>query len=404
MPTFRYSAYKKSGGETTGTIEADNIRDAKNRLRQDGLLARELTPADEMDSGKNQFFSLKRSPKLPEIALMTRRLATLLGAAVPVYEAVETLQEQEGPGELRNVLGRLRDQLAEGSSLAKAMAAEPKIFNESYVSMVAAGEASGALEVVLERLAEFLEDQAATRSKITTALAYPVLMVIVGTGVMLFLLAFVVPRIVTVFENSKAALPFITIALIKVSAFLRKGWWAILAVIAIFVVVYKKLGKKEEIKRKQDRFMLRIPLFGALRKQLVLSRFSKVLGLLLNSGVPVIRALEITGEVVVNREYRSFLAQVREELIQGRSLSASLSKSALFPPMLVHMIAVGERSGTLESMLLKSGEAFERELDASVSRMMTLLEPLLVLGMGLSVGLVVLAVLLPIFQLNELVK
>ena len=150
--------------------------------------------------------------------------------------------------------------------------------------------------------------------------------------------------------------------------------------------------------------MLRIPLFGSLRKQLVLSRFSKVLGLLLNSGVPVIRALEITSEVVVNREYRWFLTQVREDLIQGRSLSASLSKSALFPPMLVHMIAGGERSGTLESMLLKSGEAFERELDASVSRMMTLLEPLLVLGMGLSVGLVVLAVLLPIFQLNELVK
>jgi len=404
MPTFRYSAFKKNGGETTGTIEADNIREAKNRLRQDGLLARELVPADEMASGTGSFFSLKRSPNLPEIALMTRRLATLLGAAVPVYEAVVTLQEQERPGELRNVLGRLRDQLAEGSSLAKAMAAEPKIFNESYVSMVAAGEASGALEVVLDRLADFLEDQAATRSKITTALAYPVLMVIVGTGVMLFLLAFVVPRIVTVFENSKAALPFITIALIKVSAFLRKGWWAILAAIAIFVFIYKKLSKKEEIRRKQDNLMLRIPLFGSLRKQLVLSRFSKVLGLLLNSGVPVIRALEITSEVVVNREYRWFLTQVREDLIQGRSLSASLSKSALFPPMLVHMIAVGERSGTLESMLLKSGEAFERELDASVSRMMTLLEPLLVLGMGLSVGLVVLAVLLPIFQLNELVK
>lgn len=404
MPTFRYSAYKKSGGETTGTIEADNIREAKNRLRQDGLLARELVPADEMPSGAGSFSFLKRSPKLPEIALMTRRLATLLGAAVPVYEAVATLQEQESPGELRNVLGRLRDQLAEGNSLAKAMAAEPKIFNESYVSMVAAGEASGALEVVLERLAEFLEDQAATRSKITTALAYPILMVIVGTGVMLFLLAFVVPRIVTVFENSKAALPFITIALIKVSALLRKGWWAILAVIAIFVVIYKKLSKQEEIRRKQDGFMLRIPLFGSLRKQLVLSRFSKVLGLLLNSGVPVIRALEITSEVVVNREYRSFLTLVREDLIQGRSLSASLKKSPLFPPMLVHMIAVGERSGTLESMLLKSGEAFERELDASVSRMMTLLEPLLVLGMGLSVGLVVLAVLLPIFQLNELVK
>jgi len=403
MPIFRYSAYKSGGGETTGVIEAENLRDAKLRLRQDGLLPRKIAPAEnDVKSGSLKLFT--RGPGLTEVALLTRRLATLLGAFVPVYEAVATLQEQEQPGELRNVLGRLREQLAEGSSLAKAMAAEPKIFNESYVSMVAAGEASGALEVVLERLAEFLEDQAATRSKITTALAYPILMVVVGTCVMIFLLTFVIPRIVTVFENSKAALPMITIALIKVSGMLRKGWWAILACVAIFVVIYKKLSRREEMRCLQDRLLLRLPLFGSLRKQLVLSRFSKVLGLLLNSGVPVIRALEITGEVVVNREYRAFLTQVREELSQGGSLSSSLNKSPLFPPMLVHMIAVGERSGTLEAMLIKSGAAFERELDTSVSRMMTLLEPLLVLGMGLSVGLVVLAVLLPIFQLNELVK
>lgn len=403
MPTFRYSAYKAGGGEAAGVIEAENLRDAKTRLRQDGLLAREIVSVEnDPKSGARNLF--KRTPGLAEVALLTRRLATLLGAAVPVYEAVATLQEQEQPGELRSVLGRLRDQLAEGASLARAMAAEPAIFNESYVSMVAAGEASGALEVVLEKLAEFLEDQAATRSKITTALAYPTLMVIVGTGVMLFLLAFVIPRIVTVFENSKAALPMITIVLIKVSGLLRIWWWALLAGVTVLLVLYKKLGQREEMRRYKDRLLLRLPMFGALRKQLVLSRFSKVLGLLLNSGVPVIRALEITGEVVVNREYRTFLAQVREELIQGGSLSVSLSRSPLFPPMLVHMIAVGERSGTLEAMLIKSGAAFERELDASVSRMMTLLEPLLVLGMGLSVGMVVLAVLLPIFQLNELVK
>ncbi len=404
MPIFRYSAYKKSGAEAVGTIEADSIRDAKSRLKQDGLLAKEITQANEAAAGKSSFTFLKRSPKLPEIALMTRRLATLLGAAVPVYEAIETLQEQEPPGELRNVLGRLKEQISEGNSLAKAMSAEPKIFNESYISMVSAGEASGALEVVLERLASFLEDQSATRNKISTALAYPVLMVIVGTGVMLFLLAFVVPRIVTVFANSKAALPFITVALIKISAAIRKGWWAILAIVAIAVFIYRKLMKGEKFRRKRDNILLLVPVLGMLRKQLVLSRFSKVLGLLLNSGVPVIKALEITSEVVVNREYRAFLTEVREELIQGKSLSSSLKKSRLFPPMLVHMIAVGERSGTLETMLLKSGEAFEQELDASVSRMMTLLEPLLVLGMGLSVGLVVLAVLLPIFQLNELVK
>jgi general secretion pathway protein F len=229
-------------------------------------------------------------------------------------------------------------------------------------------------------------------------------MLVVGTGVMIFLLAFVIPKIVTVFENNKAALPLITILLIKTSTMVRKGWWVFAGLAAALFFTWRKLGKRENVIILQDRYLLRIPVIGGVIRDLILSRFAKVLGLLLMSGVPVIRALEITGEVVVNREYRSFIQSAKEEIIQGNSLSMSLRNNALFPPLLVHMISVGEKSGQLEQMLVKTGAAFEKEFDASISRFMALLEPMLVLGMGLGVGLVVIAVLLPIFQLNQLVK
>jgi general secretion pathway protein F len=335
---------------------------------------------------------------------MTRRLATLLGSAVPIHEAVSTLWEQEPVGELKQVLSRIRDRLAEGTALAKAMSLEPRVFSESYVSMVAAGEASGALDLVLDRLADFLESQEQLKSKVSTSLAYPLLMVVVGGGVMLFLLGFVIPKITTVFADNKAALPMITVLLLKTSELVRKGWWLLLILAGLIVYSYRRLVRQEPMRLKRDRLMLRVPLVGTLIRQLILARFAKVLGLLLASGVPVIKALEITGEAVVNRAYRACLAQTRSELIEGGKLSASLGKSALFPPLLTHMIAVGERSGTLEEMLEKAGNAFEREFETAVTRFMALLEPMMVLGMGLAVGFVVVAVLLPIFQLNQLVK
>lgn len=403
MPTFRYSAYTAGGKETTGTLEAENIREARLRLKRDGLFPRELSPAEETPRGTARSLFVKRVG-LAELALVTRRLATLVGSQVPVFEAVTTLWEQEAPGELKKALGRVRERLAEGGSLSRALAQEPRLFSESYVSMVAAGEASGALDAVLERLALFLEEQRAIRSKVTSALAYPLLMTVVGGGVMLFLLAFVIPKIVTIFEDNKAVLPLITIVLIKTSAFLRSFWWALLLAAAGGVFLYRRLIQREEFRLKRDRFILRIPLVGSLVQRLVLSRFAKVLGLLLASGVPVIRALEITGDAVVNREYRGSLHTIAAELAEGGSLSGAMRTRPLFPPLLVHMVAVGEKGGELEGMLTKAGSAFEREFESAVGALMSLLEPLLVLAMGLAVGLVVLAVLLPIFELNQLIR
>lgn len=403
MPIFRYKGYLQSGKSSVGSITADSVRDAREKLKASGILPAEIA-ADETNGVKRGIFPRRQSAGLPELALLTRRLATLIGASMPLYEAVATLMEQERPGELRNVLSRVKERLAEGRGLAAALADESQLFSESYISMVAAGEASGALDLVLERLADFLESQEAVRSKVTTALAYPILMAVVGSGVMLFLLAFVIPKITGVFADNKAALPLITIFLLKVSAFVRQGWWLLAALAAAALFTYRRLMQREDFRLKRDGLLLKIPGLGALLQKLILARFAKILGLLLSSGVPVIKAMEITAEAVVNRAYRTFIGAAKAELIEGGKLSATLARSQLFPPLLIHMIGIGEQSGTMETMLEKAGNAFEKEFDTGTTRFMALLEPVLVLGMGLSVGFVVVAVLLPIFQLNQLVK
>ncbi|HZV80651.1 MAG TPA: type II secretion system inner membrane protein GspF [Geobacteraceae bacterium] len=403
MPTFRYKGYRQDGREISGQLNADNQRDARARLKNEGVLATEIgVETAGGATGRGRLF--RKRTGLPELALMTRRLATLIGSSVPIYEAMTTLMEQERPGELRSVLSRVRDRLAEGSGLAAALSQETGLFSESYISMVAAGEASGALDLVLERLATFLEEQEAIRSRVTTALAYPLLMIVVGCGVMLFLLGFVIPKITVVFADNRAALPLITVALIKISTLVRKGWWLVLLLVVGSVILYRRLLRQERFILKRDRLLLRLPGLGSLLQKLVLSRFAKILGLLLGSGVPVIRAMEITAEAVVNRSYRLFLTEARSDLIEGGKLSASLAKSPLFPPLLVHMVGIGEQSGTMETMLEKAGSAFEGEFNTATTRFLSLLEPLLVLAMGLAVGFVVIAVLLPIFQLNQLVK
>jgi general secretion pathway protein F len=403
MPTFRYKAYSATGSSVSGTVEADSERQAMQQLKGKGLLPREVVEEGGAAS-RSGTFSFRRGVPTDELSLFTRRLATLVASSVPLFEAMGSLCEQEESGLLRQALVRVKERIAEGASLSRAMAAEPDIFGESYVSMVAAGEAGGALDAVLERLADFLEEQEQVRSKVTSALVYPILMVFVGSGVMMFLLTVVIPRIVTIFEDSKTSLPLITIIVLKVSHFLQGYWWIPTALIIASVPLYRKAMKRDDLRLKRDTLLLRLPLFGGMLQRLILSRFARVLGLLLTSGVPIMKALEITGEVLVNRVYRSYLLEVMEEVAQGGSLSGSLKKSPLFPPLLVHLAGVGEKSGNLEEMLVKAGVAYEREFSARLTRLMGLMEPLMVLAMGVAVGIIVIAVLLPIFELNQLIK
>lgn len=402
MPTFRYKAYDAAGKAVSGSIEADSARQVAAQLKAMGLLLREASPDDGAAAAPG--FSFKKGVGASELSLFTRRLSTLVSASLPLYEAMCSLHEQQQDGPLRQALARVRDRIAEGAALSRALAAEPAIFSESYASMVAAGEAGGALNVVLDRLADFLEEQQQVQSRVATALTYPLLMVAVGGAVMLFLLTVVIPKITAIFEQSKGSLPLMTVVLIKLSQLLKGWWWIPAGLSAGFLPLYRRAMRSDALRLKRDRLLLRIPVAGDMLQQLLLSRFARVLGLLLTSGVPIIRSLEITSEVLVNRVFRCCLLEVIDDVAGGGMLSGSLRKSRLFPAMLVDLAAVGEKGGSLEEMLLKAGLAYEREFSARLARLMGLLEPLLVLGMGVAVGAVVMAVLLPIFQMNELMK
>lgn len=402
MPTFRYKAYSSSGAAISGLVDADSERHGALLLKEKGLLLREIK--EEGSVGGVSLGRHRRRVSAADLALFTRRLATLVASAVPLFEAIGSLCEQEQNSQFRQTLVLVKDRISEGASLSRALAAEAAVFDESYVNMVAAGEAGGALDVVLERLADFLEEQDQIRVKVVSALIYPALMVVVGGGVMMFLLTVVIPRIVVVFEDSKTSLPFITKVVIAVSHFMQAWWWLFIGAGILGVMMYNSTMKRETPRMKRDRLLLRLPVVGGMVQGLVLSRFARVLGLLLSSGVPIMRALEITGEVVVNRVYRLFLQGVMEEIAQGGTLSGSLRKSPLFPPLMVHLTSVGEKSGALEEMLIKAGTAYEREFNTRLTRLMGLMEPLLVLAMGVAVGVIVIAVLLPIFEMNQLIK
>lgn len=403
MPTFRYKAYSASGASHDGAIEADSERQALLQLKGRGLYARELRE-ELAGEDAHRSFSFRRTISTADLALFTRRLATLTASSVPLFEAMGSLHEQEQSPRLKQILARVRERISEGASLSRAFAAEPNVFGESYVSMVAAGEAGGALDTVLERLADFLEEQEEVRSRVVSALVYPTLMLLVGGGVMVFLLTVVIPRIVVVFEDNRASLPLLTTLLISLSRLMREWWWIPAGLFVAALPLYRRAMQRDSLRLKRDALLLRLPLAGEMLQRLILSRFARVLGLLLSSGVPIIHALEITSEVLVNRVYRAFLRGVMEEVAQGGSLSSTLRKSPLFPPLLVHLVGVGEKGGSLEAMLLKAGVAYEREFNTRLTRLMGLMEPLLVLAMGLAVGIVVMAVLLPIFEMNQLIK
>lgn len=405
MPSYRYKGYRENGKELSGTLEADSLRTARELLRQKNILPTEITSEADIPFVKRDVLQqFKRRVPVAALALFTRRLATLAAASVPIHEALTALYNQEQHHELRAVLGRVRERLAEGAPLARSLAEEPKVFNAGYVAMVAAGETGGALDRILQRLADFQERQEEIRRTVSAAMAYPILMALVSSGVMVFLLTYVIPKITGIFADNKAALPILTVILLKVSAILRSGWWIILLLLVLITLGYRHLSKKESFLVLRDRLVLRAPVLGGLLQTLALARFSRVLGLLLGSGVPLLRSLEISGDAVVNRSYRKVLDEARITVSEGGSLSATLERSPLFPPLLTHLISVGEKSGALEESLETAGRSFEREFEAHTSRVMGLLEPMMVLAMGLMVGLVVIAVLLPIFQLNELAR
>jgi general secretion pathway protein F len=409
MAVYEYSALNVKGKRLKGIIDADSIISARQKLRETNIFPTDLreTTAKERDEGHTRI-SLGRLFKkvgLREISIMTRQLATLLSAGLPLVPSLAAIVSQTVNPHLKKTMAEIKEEVNEGNSLAESISHYPGIFSAFYVSMVRAGEASGALNIVLDRLADFNERQQALRGKVRAALTYPVFMFLIGSVVLFFMVTFIVPRITSIFEDMNQTLPGITVLLISVSGFLRSFWFVLLILIAaLFAGLRYAFTKTERGKYMWDRIRLRMPLVGSLSHKIAVARFSRTLGTLLESGVPLLSALFIVKNIVNNRLISDVIENARKEVEEGQSLSGSLSKSELFPPLTIQMISVGEQSGNIEQMLYKVSDSYENEVESNIMMITSLLEPVMILVMGLFVGFIVISILLPIFEMNQLIR
>ncbi len=409
MPVFEYVALDTKGKKLKGIIDAGSLAAARQRLRDSSIYPIEVKEASsrKKDSGLDERSAggLFNRVGIQELSAMTRQLATLLGAGLPLVQSINAMITQTSHPVLKKTLAQIKEEVNEGSSLTQSMSRYPKIFSPFFINMVRAGEASGTLNIVLERLADFSESQQALRGKIRAALAYPVFMFFIGSAVLFFLVAFVVPNITRIFEEMHQTLPAITVFLITVSRFLESFWWAIVIALVVSVVVLRYLIRNTEKGRRfWDRLKISMPVIGTLNRKMAVARFGRTLGTLLESGVPLLTALEISKNVINNSLIADAVQKASEEVREGQSLSAPLARSGLFPPIATEMVGVGEQSGNLEQMLYKIADAYEKEAETNVTTMTSMLEPVMILVMGLVVGFIVVSILLPIFEMNQLIR
>jgi len=401
VATFRYTGISRAGSSQKGTLEADTAVLARRKLHADGVFPLTLKEGRAGREGRFLPSLLRRAEFLP---LLTRQLATLVGAGVPLVGALGSVATQVDDPESRQVLVDLQEAVRGGAPLARAVEAHPGTFPDLYASMVRAGEESGTLALALSRLADHLEEQARTRNRVRSALTYPLLMAVVAALVVVFLLTFVVPKIVGIFSHLGHALPLPTRLLIAVTDVLAAGWWALLLLAAAAVLGSRRYLATERGKKARDGFLLRMPLVGRLAHLSALSRFARTLSTLISGGIPVDRALRIVAPVVGNTVITERIVASADRVVEGATLSESLRPHPEIPPTLVQMVAVGEESGALADLLYRAADAMDEETNARLSRLLSLLEPLIILVMGTVVAFIVVAVLLPLLDISQIVR
>ena len=401
MPTFRYTGVSREGIEKKGVVDAESISAARLKLRTDGTYPIALT---EETGGGRLFPSLSLLGRKEFLPLLTRQLATLVGAGVPVVSALQSLSAQIDDPESRRVLVEILEGVRSGMSLARAVESQPGTFPELYASMVRAGEESGTLPLSLSRLADHLEEQARTVNRVRSALTYPLLMASVAGLVIVFLLSFVVPKIVGVFSHLGQALPLPTRVLIAVSGLFAAGWWVLLLLLAGLVVAGRRYLATDKGKRARDSLLLRLPILGRIVHLSALSRFARTLSTMAAGGISIDRALRIVAPVVGNAVIAERIVAAADRVVEGSSLSEALRQHAEIPPTLVQMVAVGEESGKLDYLLEKMGEAIDGEVEARLSRALSLMEPVIILIMGTVVAYIVISILLPLLEISTIVR
>ncbi len=405
MPVFEYKGLDARGKTLTGIIDADSPRMARQRLKESGVYATEVVAGeDKAKKGGSPAITFGGRIKPMEVALLTRQLATLVSAGLPMLECLSALLEQVDNTKLKSVIADVREKVKEGAPLSDALVDHPKVFSQLYVSMVRAGEASGTLGAMLVRLADFSERQVALQGTVVSTMTYPVLMIVLGILILSLLMTFVVPKVTQVFEGMNAALPAPTVVLMSISDMVRSYWWALVLVAAGTVAWVRRWRATEAGALRFDRIALSVPVLGKLVRMVAISRFTRTLSTLLAGGIPLLDAMAITQQVVLNRVLGDAIGAAAENIKEGESIAQPLSDSGVFPPMVTHMIAVGEATGELESMLVKVAEAYDREVETTIGSLTSILSPIMILVMGGAVFAIVMAILLPIVELSGVVR
>lgn len=432
MPLFEYKALNAKGKPAGGLLEADGAAELRAKLAKDGLFLTGYSEAGAKGGPKAAGGNVKAAagkgagPAKPagggilarevdlkkmfervrpaDVAVMTRQFGTLLKAGIPMTEALSALVEQQDRPRLKSILSQVREKVREGGSLGDALGEHKGVFPDLYVNMVRVGEASGTLDLVLARLADFLESSVRLRSKVTAAMIYPVLMACVAFLLIAMMMTFVIPRMVDLFADMGGELPFITRVLIFVSDIFTKTWFITFPAIAALVWWFRRWTNTENGRFKWDRFKLNVPIFGPVVRLVAVSRFGRTLATLLNSGVPVLTSLDIVRTIVGNVLLSRAIEDAKVAVREGESLAGPLQKSGLFPPMMTHMIAIGEKTGQLEEMLANVADAYDAEVDARVTTLTAVLEPVMIVGMGIMVAFMVFAILMPMLKMNEVIS
>jgi general secretion pathway protein F len=408
MPVYEYTALDIKGKTISGIIDADSSRTARQKLRTSKIFPvsiKEVHDTSKIKTKKSFSFKDSFSRVRPyEISMMTKQLATLLGAGLPLVSAMDALISQIRSQAFKKMLAKIKDSIVEGNSFARSLSLFPGTFSSLYINMVKAGETSGALDIVLERLADITEKQEALKNRIRAAMAYPVLMSLIGMLVLFFLLTFIVPNITSIFSEMNETLPAPTLFLIKISGIFKNYWWMIFIFLTIILFALNSIRKTVKGGYFFDRTKLLLPRFGILAKKIAVARFSRTLGSLLENGVPLLSSLEIVKNIVDNALISDAIEAASKEVGRGQGLGPALAGTKMFPDLTIQMILVGEQSGKLEAMLDKIADVFENEVENSIMSMTSLLEPVMILIMAVIVGFIVLSICLPIFEMSTLVR
>jgi general secretion pathway protein F len=402
MPVFEYRGLDKSGKNVRGTVDADSARTARAKLKKDNVYVVDLKDKSRQENrARRREVSSSAGVSVQDMALMTRQLATLIKSNIPLVDALAALTEQVESATLSTALADIKNQVNEGSSLHKALSKYPKIFTNIYVSMCEAGEMSGTLDVILTRLAEFSESQNELNAKIRSAMMYPILMTVFTSILMFVVFIYVIPKVTDIFQQSNMTLPWYTLAVIGISDIIRDYWWLIIGGAFMFSVLFRNWKNTPDGTAQWDTFILKLPLIGPLARMIAVSRFTRTLSTLLAGGVPMLNAMDIVKNVVGNTVLSTAIVEARNNISEGETIAGPLKKSGEFPPIVIHMINIGEKTGELEFMLGQVSESYDFQVKNRVQGLTSVIEPVMIIVMGVAVGGIVFSIMMPIFQMSS---